>query len=555
MSRVQSDPALVHAETGWAELAAAHWEAAKTEFAAALAERETAESCEGLSWAAWWLDDGPNVFDARERAYRLYRSRGDVADAARMATWLAVDELDFRGAVAVASGWLRRAHRLLDPLESGPAHGWLAFQEGYLAHAAGDTDTARRHAVAAADIGRRDGVPDLEMLGLALEGAALVACAEVEPGMDRLDEATTIALAGEASVPISSAWACCFLVSACMSVRDLERAVAWCDRIAEFADRYGSRYMLAFCRAEYGAVKVGRGRWQDAEAMLEAAIEDFGRSRPAWVSGPLVGLAELRCRQGRYEDALGLLERAGTSSDAQLCHARVALDRGNAARAVELLERTLRRIAVERRLSRAPALELLVHAQVACGGLDEAAAPLDELQSTAAAIGTPLLRAGADLAAGVLAAARDDHAGARPLLEAAIDVFDECGTPFEGARARLELATTLAALGSAETAKQEGSAALERLLELGVSIDAVPAKRSRADAAATEAPLAGVTPRERDVLRLLADGLTNRQIAERLVVSEHTVHRHVTNILRKLEAPSRAAAAAYAVRSGLAESD
>ena len=62
---------------------------------------------------------------------------------------------------------------------------------------------------------------------------------------------------------------------------------------------------------------------------------------------------------------------------------------------------------------------------------------------------------------------------------------------------------------------------------------------------------APITPRERDVLRLLADGLTNRQIAERLVVSEHTVHRHVTNLLRKLDAPSRTAAAAHALRSGM----
>jgi DNA-binding NarL/FixJ family response regulator len=66
------------------------------------------------------------------------------------------------------------------------------------------------------------------------------------------------------------------------------------------------------------------------------------------------------------------------------------------------------------------------------------------------------------------------------------------------------------------------------------------------------APLRPLTPREHDVLRLLAAGLTNRQIAERLVLSEHTVHRHVTNILRKLELPTRAAAAAHAVRSGLA---
>ena len=543
------------ARTGWSELSAGRWEEAKTQFTAALAERETPESREGLSWAAWWLDDATTVFASRERAYRLYRERGDAADAARMAIWLAVDELDFRGADAVASGWLHRAHRLLDPLEPGPAHGWLAFQEGYLAHIAGDTEAACTHATTAAEIGRSHSVPDLEMLGLALEGAALVACAEVKAGMDRLDEATTIALGGDAAIPISSAWTCCFLVSACMGVLDLERAAAWCDRIAEFADRYGSRYMLAFCRAEYGAVDVRRGRWKDAEAMLEAAVEDFSRSRPAWVAAPLVGLAELRCRQGRYDDALDLLDRAGTSPGAQICRARVALEQGEAARAVELLERTLRRVPGERRLARAPGLELLVHARVAHGELDEAASALAALESAAVAVGTPLLRAAADLAAGALAAARGDHDGARPLLEASIDVFDECGAPFEAARARLELAATLGALGGATSAKRESSAALAQLLELGASADAVRAKGFLAGVAGDRAPLAGITPREHDVLRLLVDGLTNRQIAERLVVSEHTVHRHVTNILRKLDVPSRTAAAAYAVRARLFEHD
>jgi LuxR family transcriptional regulator, maltose regulon positive regulatory protein len=554
MSRAHADTALVHAENGWAELANARWEKAKTQFAMARAASETAESCEGLSWAAWWLDDAPTVFEARERAYRLYRARGDAADAARMATWLAADELDFHGAAAVASGWLRRAHRLLDRLEPGPAHGWLAFQEGYLAHAAGDTDSARRLAATAADLGRRHGVSDLEMLGLALGGAALVACAEVKEGMEQLDEATTIALGGDASIPISSAWTCCFLVSACMAVLDLERAVAWCDRIAEFADRYGSRYMLAFCRAEYGAVEVRRGRWVDAEALLEAAVEDYSRSRPAWMTSPLVGLAELRRRQGRHRDAAELLDRTGASSRAQLCRAQVALDLGDAVQAVELLERALRRVAEERRLERAPALELLVHARVAGGELEKAAGALEELRAVETAVGTPLLHAAADLAAGVLAAACDEHSGARPLLEAAIDVFDECGAPFEGARARIELARTLVALGKPDTAKREASAALACLLELGASGDAERARRLVVEGGDDVVRLAGITPRERDVLHLLADGLTNRQIAERLVVSEHTVHRHVTNILRKLGVPSRTAAAAYAVRAGLLES-
>ncbi|HET8759269.1 MAG TPA: tetratricopeptide repeat protein, partial [Solirubrobacteraceae bacterium] len=352
----QSAPAWTH--DGWAALAAGRWGDARTSFEGALADAPTAEAWEGFSWAVWWLDEGGAVFDARRRAYRLYKAAGDAASAARMATWLACDELDFHGAASVAGGWLQRAERLLRPLETGPAHGWHAFHSAYHARVCGDDAAAERLAIRAADIGRRCAVPDLEMLGLALEGATLVSAARVPEGMRRLDEATAAALAGEATIPMSGAWTFCFLVSACTAVLDYERAFEWCDRIQEFAERYGSRYMLAFCRAEYGAVHLWRGRWSQAESLLEASIDDFTRSRPPMVGAPLVGLAELRRRQGRTAEAVELLERAGPSAGAQLCRAQIALDRDDGADALELVERLLRRRSG--RLARIPALELLV---------------------------------------------------------------------------------------------------------------------------------------------------------------------------------------------------
>ncbi|HYY76029.1 MAG TPA: LuxR C-terminal-related transcriptional regulator [Gaiellaceae bacterium] len=539
-------------QAGWAELGEARWAAARAAFEAALADEETPEAFEGLSWAAWWLDDAEALFAAREHAYRLYRRSGDAAAAARMATWLAADQLDFHGAAAVASGWLSRAHRLLDPLEPGPEHGWLAFHDGYIAHADDDTARTRELAAFAAELGRRFAVADLEMLGLALEGAALVACAEVEEGMRYLDEATATALEGDATIPISSAWTCCFMVSACTAVLDYERAFGWCDRIAEFAERYGSRYMLAFCRAEYGAVHLWRGRWSDAEAQLSAAAEDYGRARPAGAEGPQVGLAELRRRQGRIEEAVRLLDGASAFPAALLCRARLALDRGEARRAVELLERLLRQTPPHRRLDRAPALELLVQARVACGELDEAASALRALREVERLVATAALAAGADLAEGMLAAAAGDHDRARTLLEDAVDRYQGTGAPFETARARIELATILVAQGRAEAAEREAAAALDSLLELGAHGEAERARRLLASAGGSAGPpLPELTAREREVLRLLAEGLTNRQIAERLVLSEHTVHRHVTNMLRKLGLPSRTAAAAHAVRAGL----
>jgi LuxR family transcriptional regulator, maltose regulon positive regulatory protein len=544
-----ADPLLA----GWRELGEARWEEARGLFEGALDGEETPEAWEGLSWAAWWLDDAEAVLGARERAYALYRQAADPNGAARMATWLAVDQLDFRGAHAVAGGWLGRAHRLLDSLEPSKEHGWLAFQEGFFAYAGGDTGRAAELSARAAELGRQLGVPDLEMLGLALEGATSVSCARVDEGMRCLDEATAAALEDGAEIPISGAWTFCFLVTACTATLDFERAAQWCDRLAEFAERYGSRYMLAFCRAEYGAVHLWRGEWDQAEELLEASVEDYTSSRPAWVSGPLVELAELRRRQGRWADVNELLDRAGASSGAHLCRARLALDRGKAAQAVDLGRRLLRQLPEERLVSRAPALELLVHANTARGELDEAAAALTSLRDVAARVGTPALGACADLAEAQLAVARGELDRARTLLEDAADCFVRCGAPFDAARARLELATCLLALGRVEEAEAEAGAAHERLSELGAEPCAKRAAQIVAAAAGGEhgIPLGDLTRRETEVLGLLTEGLTNRQIAERLVVSEHTVHRHVTNLLRKLDLPSRTAAAAHAVRSGL----
>jgi DNA-binding CsgD family transcriptional regulator len=463
-----------------------------------------------------------------------------------MATWLACDHLDFHGAPAAASGWLGRAHRLLDGLEPVAEHGWLAFLEGYMARAGGEPERAAELARTSTELGARLGVPDLVMLGLALEGSTLVACGEVREGMRRLDEATATALAEEAAIPIAGAWSCCFLVTACVAVRDYERAFEWCDRIAAFADRYGSRYMLAFCRAEYGAVDLSRGRWPDAEAALQAAVADFARSRPPMVTGPLVALAELRRRQGRSHEAGLLLDEAGASRAGQLCRARLALDRGDDALAVELADRFLRQLPAHLEVDRAPALELLVRARTARGELEEGGAALAALRAIERLAGTAALRAAADLAEGRLAAAGGDHERARPLLEDAIDRFDRCGAPFDAAQARVELAATLLALDRGDDARREAATALERLDALGAAGEAGRARRLLA----ADEPLHGLTPREREVLSLLSQGLTNRQIGARLVISEHTVHRHVSSILRKLDVPSRAAAAAVAVRAG-----
>jgi len=212
-----------------------------------------------------------------------------------------------------------------------------------------------------------------------------------------------------------------------------------------------------------------------------------------------------------------LLDRAGATT--HLCHAQIALDRGDTRAAAELADRLLRQIGAERRLARAGPLDVSARAH-------RSVPAATELRELAELAGTAPLKAIADRAEGV---ARGDRA----LLEDAVDGF--AGAPYEAAQARLDLARVLERDGRVRAAANEREAANRVLRELG----------------AGRPPLPELTPREREVLILLAHGLTNRQLAARLIVSEHTVHRHVTNILRKLDAPSRAAAAAHAARNGL----
>ena len=541
---------------GWSALASGRWAEARRNFLEMLDADETPEALEGLSWAAWWLDDAEGSFESREAAYRKYRARGDAGDAARMAVWLAADHIDFHGALAVARGWLRRARRLLAPLDASPDHGWLAFHEGYAASLEGDGLRGSRLAAEATRLGRRFRIADLEMLGLALRGVTLVARTEMSEGMGCLDEAAAAALAGDVAIPISRAWTCCFLVSACQAVRDYRRAFEWCDRIAEFARRYDSRYMLGFCRARYGELHTMRGHWREAATELEGAIEAYARSRPPLVSGAVAALAELRRRQGRAGEAERLLDEYGAS--ALLCRAKIALDWGDARAALEGADRLLRQVPAQERLRRVSALELVARAGADSGELRRAAAAAGELGDIARAVGTVPLLAGAALAAGIVAAGQGAFPEARVQLEDAIDGFERADVPFEAGQARVALATTLLAMGRRDDGTREARRALAIATALGAETEARRARRLIDDAPSGSVlppSTPPVTRRELEVLRHLAEGCTNRQIASRLGISEHTAHRHVTNILRKLDLPSRAAAAAHAVRAGLIPPD
>jgi DNA-binding CsgD family transcriptional regulator len=546
-------------EAGRTALSRGDWPAARLAFEASLRAEENPEALEGLGLAAWWLDLADVVFNARERAYRIYREQDDSLGAARMAVWLAWDTAAFRGEHAVASGWLQQADRILGGRPDATEHAWLALRSGIFALLDdGDPEAAESFASEAIRIGRALGAVDYEMVGRALHGFARVTAGKIAEGLRELDGVNAAVLAGEMHDRVMIGLACCYLIAACERIRDYERAVQWCDRLKAFCERWGFRPLFAVCRTQYASVCMWRGAWAEAERELTTASDELAASRPAMTGEGLVRLGELRRRQGKLDEAMLLFERCGSHPLASLGRASVNFDRGDVKTGAELAERHLRRLPATNRTERAAALELIVRARVAQDRIEEAALAVKELHGIANEAGTGPLRALASLAAGLVAARSGDPRSARALLEDAVDLFEESGAPFETGRARVELAGVMRALGRPDAAVAEAERAIADLTPLGASLELARARAVlEAPAAVLEAALPGsdetsvLTPRQIEILRLISTGLNNQAIADRLFISEHTVHRHVANTLTKLNVSSRSAAVAQAARLGL----
>jgi ATP/maltotriose-dependent transcriptional regulator MalT len=533
---------------GNAALADAAWEEARRCFEVALGREESVEAWEGLAWANSWLGHTDASLEAREQAFRAYRSAGDVGGAVRMAGWLANDALHFRGDDAVAAGWLNRGRSLVAGRPPGSEYGWLLVIEGYYAlEVQADPEAAAAKGGEAAALGVEFGVPDLEALGIAIEGAALVVQGRVDQGLRRLDEAAAVSAGEDFELPISPAWTLCILIAICERIGDFGRVAQWCDAMRSIGDRLNGRHLVGVCRSAYGQVLVCRGEWPAAEAELVAALADLEAMRPGMAPDGLARLGELRARQGRTEEARALFERALPLRSALVGLGTLALDEGDALGAADIAERILRRVGSAAPIERVPALELLARARAELGEFDGAGGALAELGGIVERLGTRYLRGRARLVMGEVAERSGDHEEARRNLEDALDLFAECAAPYEAALARLGSSRTLASLGRTDVAAAEAERARTEFAKLGATRDVSRARNPGQGAA----DVGELTSREREVLTLVAQGLSDAEIAERLVVSPHTVHRHVANVRTKLGLPSRAAAVAYATREGL----
>jgi DNA-binding CsgD family transcriptional regulator len=502
---------------------------------------------EALADAAWWLSRPDESIAARQRAYAGYVAAGENPRAAFCAGRLCMEHF-FRNEAAVASGWLMRAQRLLRDQPERVQHGYVALIESNMARARGATEEAVASAERATEIGQRFGDPDVVAMGIHQHGLALIDAGRVEEGMALLDEAMASVVAGELGTFFTGV-VYCNVIAVCLEVSDVGRLGEWNDAARQWCDSLPSDAPFpAICRVNRAEAASLRGAWPEAEAEASRASRELGFN-PRVAAMAFYETGEIRLRIGNLagaEEAFARAHELGLPAQPGLALLRLAQGKPDAA--LQAL-----RVAVAddraRWPQRARLLSALAEVALAAGDLDTARQACRELDEIASRLGTPALSGAAATAGGALRLAEGDVPGALGRLRAACATWQELRLPYESARARMLYGVALRRAGSDEDALLELRAALAAFERLGAAGDAGQAAALLG--LRKELP-GGLTAREAEVLRLVAAGKTSREVAAALVISEHTVARHLQNIFGKLGVSTRSAATAFAFEHGLA---
>ena len=494
-----------------------------------------------LEWyaaSAHILGRREETLDAYTRAYQARVGAGQIGEAVRCAFWLR-EVLWIQGEFAHAAGWIARAARLVEDHPDCPERAYLLLAE------ASDQMGEASFALAgdAVTLGNRCGDRDVVVIGVHLQGRARLADGRVAEGLALLDEAMLGIAAGETSMQVTG-WMYCSMIAACRDVHELRRARewtaalnAWCDALPQFTGAYSG-----ICRVHRAELLQLGGAWPDAVREARSACERFGQGYGKVVAGmayyQLGEIHRLRGELAQAQEAYRCASERGW--DTQPGFALLRLAQGKAEPAAAAIRRALAEAADATTRSRL--LPAQVEIALAVADVATARSAADELSRIADSFGTSALRALALCARGAVELAAGDAGLALPVLRQACRVWADLDAPYDAARTRVLIGMACRALGDEDGAALDLAAAAKTFAQLGAATDL--------------ARLGGggsvLSPREIEVLRLLAEGLTNRDVAHRLVLSEKTVARHVSNIFTKLGVRSRTAAAAYAFEHGMA---
>jgi DNA-binding CsgD family transcriptional regulator len=502
-----------------------------------------AEDLDLLAMSAYLTGRDGDYLRALERAYQAHLDAGQGIRAIRCAFWLGF-RLLFRGEMGRATGWLARAQRLLEREARDCAEqGYLLLPVVEQHLAAGDFDAAYAAATDAAETGERCGDADLIACARHQQGRVRLQQGQVETGLALLDETMVAVTAGELS-PLVTGLMYCSVIEACQQVYALDRAREWTAALARWCD--GQPEMIAFsgvCRVHRAEVMQLGGAWPDAIVEAQRACERSQGISHQVAAAAFYQKAEIHRLKGEFtaaEEAYRSVSQLGSEPQPGLALLREAQGRTDTAAAA--VRRAVS--ATTDRFKRMRLLPAYVEIMLAAGDVQEARNACRELGEIAVSFATGVLGAMAAHARGAVELADGDAQAALGSLRGAFEVWQRVEAPYAAARVRVLIGMACRALGDEEGAGLELAAARSVFEQLGAAPDLARID-TLAKGALPQHPHR-LTPRELQVLRLIAAGKTNKAIAAELFLSEKTVDRHVSNIFTKLDVPSRAAATAFA---------
>jgi DNA-binding CsgD family transcriptional regulator len=502
-----------------------------------------AEDLERLATCAYLVGRDLEFHRLLERLHRIYLESNDVERAARCTFWLALG-LELRGELGQTSAWIARGQRLVEDRDC-VERGYLLLSLAEQQRREGLADAARTTALAAIEIA--DGFKDADLGAIArhVHGRLLLLQGQIPAGLRRLDETMLSVCAGELS-PIVTGLMYCSVIEACRQVYAIGRAREWTLAFSRVCEEQPE--MVAFtgiCLVHRAEMLRLRGAWTDSMTAACRACEraeQAGRKPPAEARYQQAEIHRLRGEFAEAEEAYRATSDLGREPQPGLALLRMAQGRTDAACAA--MQRLVS--ATSDRLRRANLLPACLDIMLALGRMDEARGACVELRTIAETLDTDLLNAMAAQAHGTIALAEGDAMAAAGPLRAAFDAWERLEAPYEAARVRVLIGLACRALGDEEASRLELGAAKVAFEQLGARPDLTRLASLPAPAAPKPEPRHPLTTRERDVLRRIALGHTNKAIAAALGLSERTIDRHVSNILGKLDVPSRTAATARA---------
>jgi DNA-binding CsgD family transcriptional regulator len=506
-------------------------------------EALAAPDLELLATTAFMLGRDDDCIAWLERAHLAHLENDETLRAVRCAAWIGLN-LAARGEIGPASGWLGRAQRLVEPIGDCAERGYLLLPAMFRHEAAGDMAAAAAVAEQAVRVGERFGDRDLFALAIHGQGHMLIRGGEVHEGLGLLDEAMVAVTAEEVS-PIVTGLVYCGVILACQEVYEVRRAREWTRALAEWWALQPE--MVAFT----GRCLVHRAEILQLDGEWHAALDEARRAgdRFAATRNPAAGLASYR--QGellRLQGEFGRSERAykqasGFGWEPQPGLAQLRLAQGRTAAAVAAIRRA--ESATTNPVERARLLPAFVEILLAAGDVDSARRACSDLEELTRGYESAMLDVLTAHALGAVHPGEREPREALVALRRAMEIWNALAVPYELARTRVLVGDCCRLLGDEESATLEHDAAREIFERLGARPDL--ARLATAGAGLGH----GLSRRELEVLRLVAAGRTNREIAGSLVISEHTVARHLQNIYAKIAVSSRAAATAYAFEHDL----